>query len=270
MALLEAAEVAIFFARERYRHGTGVLHRVDSRVKLLVAVLFAFCVTLVPEGHWLAYGGFALFVIAAIALSGLPPALVLGRSMLALPFVAVALPLAFTREGSTLLHLPVFGWSVSQEGVIAVASIMVKSWLAVVVAVVLTSVTQPLDLIRGLERLKVPRILAASVLFMYRYLFVIADEGQRLMRARDSRSGDGSQGGSGGSLWWRGRVLGNMVGSLFLRSYERSERVYAAMQARGYDGTIRFAEERALAAADWTLLIAGITLLVGLSTYARL
>ncbi len=262
--------MAIFFARERFHHGTGLLYRADSRVKLLVAVLFAFGVTLVPEGHWIAYGGFALFVLAAIALSGLPPALVIGRSMLVLPFVAVAVPLVFTREGSTLFHLPLLGWSVSQEGVVAVESIVIKSWLAVLLAVVLTSVTQPLDLIRGLERLRVPRVLAASVLFMYRYLFVIAEEAQRLMRARDSRSGESGEGGSGATLWWRGSVLGNMVGSLFLRSYERSERVYAAMRARGYDGTIRFAEERALATADWTLLVAGITLLVGLGIYARL
>lgn len=261
--------MAIFFARERFHQGTGLLYSADARVKLLVAVLFAFGVTLVPEGHWLAFGGFALFVVIVIALSHLPPMLVLGRSMLALPFVAVALPLVVTRDGSTLFHLPLLGWSVSEEGVVAVGSIMAKSWLAVLTAVVLTSVTQPLDLIRGLERLRVPRILAAIVLFMYRYLFVIADEGQRLMRARDSRSG-GTGRGSGGTLWWRGRVLGNMIGSLFLRSYERSERVFAAMQARGYDGTIRFAEERALAAADWALLAVGVTLLAGLGTYARL
>jgi cobalt/nickel transport system permease protein len=262
--------VAIFFLRERYRHGAGLLYRADSRIKLLIAVLFAFGIALVPEGHWIAYGGFGLFVLVTLVLSRLPPALVVGRSMLALPFVAVAVPLIFTREGSALFHLPVLGWSASEEGGIAVASIMLKSWLAVLMAVILTSVTPALDLIRGLQRLKVPRVLVATVLFMYRYIFVIADEGQRLLRARDSRSADRGLGGSGGTVWWRGRVLGNMVGSLFIRSYERSERIYAAMQARGYDGTIRFMQERALAARAWPLLGVGLDMLFALGVYARL
>jgi cobalt/nickel transport system permease protein len=262
--------VAIFFLRERYRHGTGLLHRADSRIKLLIVVLFAFGVVLVPEGHWLAYGGFALFVLTALIVSRLPPTLVIGRSMLVLPFVAVAVPLVFTREGSALFHVPLLGWAASEEGAIAVASIMLKSWLTVLMAVILTSVTPPLDLVRSLERLRVPRVLVATILFMYRYLFVIADEGQRLMRARDSRSAAGGTAGSGGTVWWRGRVLGNMVGALFLRSYERSERIYEAMQARGYDGTIRFMQERALVGRDWALLGIGLSLLLALGIYARL
>lgn len=264
------ADVAIVFLRERYRHGTGLLHQADPRIKILTAVLFAFGVTLVPEGHWLAYGGFALFAAATLVASGLPPTLVIGRSMLALPFVAVAFPLLFTRSGHILFHVPLLGWSVSEEGAIAVGSIMLKSWLAVLMAVVLTAVTPPLDLIRGLERLRLPRILVATVLFMYRYIFVIGEEGQRLIRARESRSADNGRGRAGGTVWWRGGVLGNLVGALFLRSYERSERIYVAMQARGYDGTIRFAEERALAVRDWALLGSSLILLLALAVYARL
>lgn len=262
--------MAIFFVKERYRGGSGLLYSADARIKLLVAVLFAFGVTFVPEGHWLAYAGFALFAAAAVATSRLRPTLVLGRSMLALPFVAAAVPLIFTREGDTLFHVPLLGWSASSEGVVAVASIMLKSWLAVLMAVVLTGVTKPLDLIRGLERLRLPRILVATVMFMYRYMFVIVEEAQRLMRARDSRSATDGGSKPGGTVWWRGQVLGNMVGALFVRSYERSERVYLAMQARGYDGTIRFSEEEALAGRDWTLLAIALILLLGLTIYARL
>ena len=73
---------------------------------------------------------------------------------------------------------------------------------------------------------------------MYRYLSVIGEEALRLLRARDSRSVRVGR-HSGGSLLWRAQVLGNMVGSLFLRSYERRERVFDAMTARGYDGELR-------------------------------
>lgn len=263
--------MSVFAIGERYHHGSGLLYRADPRVKIVIAVLFAFAVTLIPNGHWLAFAGFAVLPALAIVLSGLPPLLVLRRGLVALPFVAAAVPLIFTRDGDTVFTVPLLGWTASDAGLIAVASIVLKSWLAVLMAVVLTSCTQPIDLIRGLERLRVPRVLAATIFFMYRYLHVIGGEGQRMMRARDSRSAAApDRSGSGGNVAWRAKVLGNMVGSLFLRSFERSERIYAAMQARGYDGTIRFAEERALVRADWLLLISALTLLGGLVLYARL
>jgi cobalt/nickel transport system permease protein len=263
--------MSVFVLGERYHHGEGVLYRADPRVKILLAVLFAFGVTLVPPGNWAAFAGFGLLAGVAIVLSKLPPLLVLRRSALALPFVAAALPLMFTKPGDTVFTVPLLGWTASDAGVTAVASILLKSWLAVLVAIVLTSCTQPVDLIRGLERLRVPRVLAATIFFMYRYLFVIGEEGQRMLRARDARSAaapDGRRGG--GTLAWRARVLGGMVGSLFLRSFERSERIHAAMQARGYDGTIRFAQERALVRVDWLLLVITLALLGGLVLYARL
>lgn len=263
--------MSVFAVGERYHDGDGLLYRVDARVKILAAVGFAFAVTTVPEGHWSAFAGFALLAAVAVLVSKLPPLLVLRRSLLALPFVLAAVPLVFTRPGETVATLPLLGWTVSREGLVAVGSILTKSWLSVLLAIVLTSCTRPVDLIRGLERLRLPRVLAATIFFMYRYLFVIGDEGQRLMRAREARSAASPLGRrTGGSVGWRARVLGNMVGSLFIRSYERSERIHAAMQARGYDGSIRFASEGTLARADWLLLATVAVALGGLVLYARL
>ena len=98
--------------------------------------------------------------------------------------------------------------------------------------------------------MRLPRLLVAIIGFMYRYLAVLTGEASRLNRARLSRSAV-VEGRGGGSLRWRAGVVGGMVGSLFLRSYERSERVYAAMQARGFDGEFRSMGGRALTAADW-------------------
>lgn len=259
-----------FLPGERYHDGDGLLHRIDSRVKLIVVVLFAFAATAIPEGHWLAFAAFGLFVVAAIAVSELPPFLVVRRSLLAAPFVLAAVPLIFTRPGEAVATVPIIGWSVSDAGLIAVASILLKSWLAVLLAVVLTSTTRPLDLIRGLERLRVPRILASTVFFMYRYLFVIGAEGQRMMRARESRSAVAPGIAAGGAITWRARVLGNMVGTLFIHSFSRSERIFAAMQARGYDGTVRFAEESSLTRADRIVVVIALVTLGGLVLFARL
>ena len=73
----------------------------------------------------------------------------------------------------------------------------------------------------------------ATISFMYRYLFVLVDEAMRLQTARDARSV-----GAGRTLFWRAKVLGGMIGCLFIRSYERSERIYAAMLSRGYAGEV--------------------------------
>jgi cobalt/nickel transport system permease protein len=154
---------------------------------------------------------------------------------------------------------------------VAVASILLKSALAVLMAAVLVGTTRPQELLRALERLRVPRLLSATIMLMYRYLFVIAAEGQRMLRARDSRSASmpGIRGGR--SAHWRAGILGRMVGSLFLRSYERSERVYAAMAARGYDGSFRSVRaDNALDAGDWTALLVVLTALIGIISYAQL
>ena len=74
-----------------------------------------------------------------------------------------------------------------------------------------------------------------------RYLAVLGDEAGRMNRARQARSAS-ADGRAGGGIGWRARTTGAMVGSLFIRSYERSERVYAAMLARGFEGTIKGVE----------------------------
>ncbi len=117
--------------------------------------------------------------------------------------------------------------------------------------------------------LALPRILVATVSFMYRYIFVIAEEALRLMRARDSRSARVEGRKSGGSGWWRAGILGNMVGSLFLRSYERSERVYAAMQARGYDGEPRFLWNPPWRTVEITLGVFVALYAAGIQVYAH-
>ena len=256
---------------ERYLAGRSAIHTADARVKLPATLAYIFALTLTPVGHWPALGLLTLPLTAALVLSRLSPLLVLRRSALALPFLLAAVPLMFTKEGDVLFSAPLFGWTASQEGLEAVLSILAKSWLSVMAAVVLTATTPTAELLRAMRTLGLPRLLVATVSFMYRYLFVIGEEALRLMRARDSRSA-GAAGGAlsgGGTLGWRARVLGNMVGSLFLRTYERSERVYAAMQARGYDGEPRFLSHRAWRAMEIVLVVGLVAYLAGVELYAR-
>jgi cobalt/nickel transport system permease protein len=98
---------------------------------------------------------------------------------------------------------------------------------------------------------------------MWRYLFVLVDEAMRLMRARAARSGAHESSGAkvGGGLAWRARVAGGMAGNLFLRAFERSDRIHVAMLSRGYDGEVRLLPLTAMTGARWAILLAGVTLL---------
>ncbi len=256
---------------ERFLPGRSLLHRLDARIKVAGTLLFIFAATLTPNGQWSAFGLLALAVAVAVALSRLSPLLVLRRSALALPFLLVAVPLLFTKEGDALFTVPAlfWRWTATDSGLIALATVLAKSLLSVSAAVVLTATTSPLDLLRALRGLGVPRIIVATLLFMYRYLFVIGEEGMRLLRARDSRSVRVGR-SSGGSLPWRAKVLGNMVGSLFLRSYERGERVFDAMTARGFSGEVQSFSQPAVAGSDWLALSLLGIFLIAVQLYARL
>jgi cobalt/nickel transport system permease protein len=223
--------------RERYQAGDSLLHRLDPRVKVVVSLVIITGIVLTPERAWPAYPLLWALVGALAAVGRLGVRRVARMGGLALPFTLAAATLLFTLPGRPVVT--VLGLTISDAGLARFVSIVLKSWLAVQSALVLSMTTSFTDLLWAFSSLHVPGVLVAIVSFMYRYLFTLQDEAQRLMRARAARSGTATGRKSGGSLAWRARVAGHMVGSLFLRSYERSERVYAAMLARGYTGQMR-------------------------------
>jgi len=107
---------------------------------------------------------------------------------------------------------------------------------------------------------------------MWRYLFVLVDEAMRLNRARASRSGEaaGAGGKSGGTFAWRARVTGGMVGNLFVRSFDRSDRIYVSMLSRGYDGEVRSLPQPAAPRWTWLVLAGGLLVLVLITAIALL
>jgi len=221
------------------------VHRFDARLKLILALVAILAIGLLPQGSFVAFAIAWLLTVAASTLARLGPWRLLRGSWVVLPFALVALPLVFTRPGEPLFSVDLgpFGLTATQEGLRDAVSIVVKSWLSVQVALLLAYTTAFPDIIDALRWLYVPTIIVSIISFMYRYLVVISEEAARMNRARAARSAwpaDTGQGGrGGGSLRFRARVTGAMVGSLFIRSYERSERVYAAMQARGFDRSVR-------------------------------
>jgi cobalt/nickel transport system permease protein len=159
--------------------------------------------------------------------------------------------------------------TISGQGLREFTTIALKSWVSVQAALLLTFTTPFHDLVEGLRQLRLPRIMVAIISFMYRYLAVLSGEASRMSRARAARSASRDERG-GRSIRWRAAVTGRMVGSLFLRSYERSERIHAAMQARGFDGELRYLPGPALARPAVLAFAAAIALLVAFEIAAQL
>jgi cobalt/nickel transport system permease protein len=226
-----------------YKPRASLIHAFDPRVKLVLALAFILAVALTPIGAWPVYMLLFAVILSVVMLSELGVGYVLKRSALALPFVLAAVPILFTAQGVPLLTVPVGPWTltITVEGVQRFVTILLKSWLSIQMAIVLAASTPFPQLLVAMRAVRMPRLIVAIVGLMWRYLFVMVDEVLRLLRARTARSGDLGLPGVriGGSLAWRARVTGGMAGNLLVRSFDRGERIYAAMAARGYDGEVR-------------------------------
>jgi cobalt/nickel transport system permease protein len=220
----------------RYRPDNTPIHTLDARVKIVVALLLIVGIMLTPDRAWPAYP-LLWALIGSLAAVGRIGALRLARwGGIALPFALAAVTLLVTTPGRPLVTLGTL--MISDAGMMRFAAILLKSWLSAQVSLLLAATTPFTTLLEGLQLLGLPRTLILITAFLYRYLFTVREEADRLRMARASRSAISPVSRSGGSVIWRAQVAGSMIGNLFLRSYERSERVYAAMLARGFDGRL--------------------------------
>jgi cobalt/nickel transport system permease protein len=259
-------------ALDRYIDAPSPIHALDARVKLLLALAAILALGLLPAGAWAGIAAVAALIWWAVITSRVGLATILRRAFVALPFALAALTLVFSRPGNPLFTLPIGGLrlTATDAGLVAFLTVVVKSWLSVQAALLLTATTHFTDILHALRALRLPGVLVAILSFAYRYLFVMVDEAQRMLRARDCRSAElpGSPGGRG--VVWRASVVGQMVGTLFLRSYERSERIYVAMLSRGFTGELRTLRTRPFSSGEQGLLLVASTLLAGIVYLAYL
>jgi cobalt/nickel transport system permease protein len=209
-----------------HRHGTSPVHRLPPEVKIAAMVTFTLAVVATPRHAFWAFGAYALLVALVAAVARIGPGWLLTRSLIELPFVLFAFALPLLGRGERVDWL---GLSLSVDGLYGGWNILAKGTLGVLASLLLAATTTMRDLIVGLDRLRCPQILTQIATFMLRYLDVLAGEARRMRVARISRGDDPR------FLWQlRGFAVG--VGALFLRAFERGERVYLAMVSRGYEG----------------------------------
>lgn len=225
----------------RYVPGDGPLHRLPPQCKVVALLAFVLAVASTPREAFWAFGLHALAVAAVARLGGLRVATVVRRLSIELPFLAFAVLLPLVGGGE---RTEVLGLSLSSAGLWAAWNVVAKGTLGVAAGIVVAATTAVPQLLHGLERLHLPRRFVAVAGFMVRYLDLTAGEAQRMAVARRSRGHDPR---------WLGQAqaVAATAGTLFIRSYERGERVHLAMRSRGYDGTLPDLDQPAPTGRDW-------------------
>lgn len=197
-----------------------------AHLKILALVGFMLVVVATPREWFAAYAFFLAVLVTVGAVGRVRPGWVLKRMVVETPFVVFAVLMPFIAHGP---RVEVLGLSLSESGLLSAWGLLAKGTLGVIAGLLLAATTTPQELVHGLERLRLPQQLVQIMAFMVRYLDVVTGEMQRMRIARESRGFSARN-----PRHWP--VLARSAGALFIRSYERGERVHLAMLSRGYTG----------------------------------
>ena len=200
---------------DHYSSLDSPIHNFPTGVKIFSAIALVLILTVLPE-LYISFTALPILSVLIIILiiSRVPVINVLKRTLVILPIVLPVIILNSIFMESGLKHSMILS---------------VRSFLSIFSLILLVSVTRFSDIMKTLSSWHVPRIVIMILSFMYRYFFLLTGEMEKMIRAVKLRSG-GSQGVR------IIRIYSQILAILFIKSYERAERVYQAMLMRGYDG----------------------------------
>jgi cobalt/nickel transport system permease protein len=229
-----------------YLHRHSVVHQIPPHIKILAGLLFIVVAVSTDITNWPAFVAYFAIIITITQIAKLPIITVFKRSLIEVPFVLFALLMPFFGTGEVV---EIGSLNLYVDGLLAGASIVVKGTLGILVAINLSATTTAREILNGLEILKMPKPMVQIASFMLRYVNVVNDEMLRMAVARASRGFEAT-----GVRQWP--VLATAAGALFIRSYERGERVHLAMIARGYQGDLPKTEKINNSARYWAIGLA--------------
>ena len=187
------------------------VHRLPAGLKIAAALALVVSVLLLSPSRPEFLGAVAAFLLAVAGIARIPWRFLAWRLALLEPFVLGVAILALFGPGGWRMFL----------------FLVAKCTLCLLAMVLLSNTTPFSEILRVLRAVRTPALLVTTLSLMYRYLFVLVDEGQRMKRARMSRTFAPHR-----SRSWH--AMATVVSGLFLRASERAERIYAAMSARGW------------------------------------
>jgi cobalt/nickel transport system permease protein len=208
--------------------GETFWHKLTPPTRILCVLLLLLAIVLTPNGQWWSWLTYAVGIAVGLLLSRVTLLVLLKRLAVESAFVGVVLLGTLFRDGGEVLWQ--WGWlQITTTGLNILGSVISKACLSLVLLNWLTLTTSIPALLNALITLRVSPLLVAIIASMYRYLAVLLEEFEAMRRAALARNLMGNR-------RWHRLVVGNMIGSLFIRTYERGDRIYQAMLARGYQG----------------------------------
>jgi cobalt/nickel transport system permease protein len=241
-----------------YVHEHSAVHRMAPEAKLVAAIGMVVSIAVTPREAVWAFGAYGVSIALIAYLSRIPLSFVAVRLLAVAPFVVFALFIPFVASGETI---EVGFVEVSVDGLWGAWNILIKAVLGASVSILLTATTEVAAIIRGLRVLHVPALFVAIATFMIRYLELISDELGRMRIAMTSRGYD--------PRWiTQARPIAASAGALFIRTYERGERVHAAMVARGFTGEMPTFEKPTVAGSQWVAVIVVVLTFVTVAALA--
>jgi cobalt/nickel transport system permease protein len=235
---------------DRLSYRDTFVHRLDPRVKVIATMLFLFTVISFPKHEVAALVPFFLFPVLLMTIGEIPVRFILKKVLLVSPFailIGIFNPFLDTATVAVVSGIPL------SAGIVSFLSILLKFALTVSAALLLIATTSFPGVCHALRRLGLPSLFVSQLLFLYRYLFVLMEEAMRITRAREMRS----VGSRGAGI----RVFVRLIGTLFVRTVDRAERIYQAMLSRGFQGDIPSLERARIESADLAYLAAMVLFL---------
>ena len=215
---------------DKFAYQDSAIHRLDSRVKFLVVLIFTAVVLSLSRTSLSILACYAVGPFTILILGKIPLKFAFKQILLVSPFILVlALSCPFYDRNPVSTAFGPFVWQIS-AGWLRCFSIVGKFIVTMLALIALVSTTRFADLLTALQKLAVPKLLIIQLGFLYRYIFVLIDRAHQVLRARAGRKLR--------NLGFKAelKTASSMLGSLFIRSLNTAEHINIAMQARGFDG----------------------------------
>jgi len=245
---------------DEYSQINSLIHHLDPRIKIIIFVVFILFVIFTSPTSFKAFALYGLLITILVLLSKIPLQFFLRRSLNIIPFVLlISFFIPFIKEGKVAggYSFGTLKLTVTYDGLMIFWNILIKAYLSILCMILVMVSTGFTDFLKALEKIKFPQLITMILSFMYRYIFVVEDELMKMQQAKEARS-------VGGSRWFHAKALANMLGVLFIRTYERAEAVYLAMCCRGFNGKIQTINDFQLGKKDWAFFFVMLAVLFGI------
>jgi cobalt/nickel transport system permease protein len=249
----------LFFIEKQAYHDS-FLHRLDARVKIILAFSVIIAMVAVPYSTIVYTVGVIFFVFFVVlwAISGISPVVYAKRLLTIVPIwgIIIIFQIFFKNryytEYTAVFSFP-FGITIYAQSIEFACILAVKFLVCISFIILLSSTTKLQDLLQGASRLGLPTELALALGMMIRYLFVFGYMFRKINETLTTKCFDAFDRNL--PYKYRLRQLGYTTGTMFIRSYEQGERVYTSMLCRGYGRDSHlFIAKKPLLAQEWAFL----------------